>query len=118
MFVTQLTRVFEGLSGKVVRIKDLHWLAISQSHGSKGAWEFKRQKKDNCCSHIQCVLETQVNDQKTQRQLTAASFSSYESAVVNYRWRYFSILLVFLGSIESQKSNCKKKKSSYLQNCC
>jgi hypothetical protein len=45
MFVTQLTRVFEGLSGKVVRIKDLHWLAISQSHGSKGAWEFKRQKK-------------------------------------------------------------------------
>jgi len=53
-------------------------------------------KKRQLLSHIQCVLETQVNDQKTQRQLTAVGFSSYESAVVNYRWRYFSILLVFL----------------------
>jgi hypothetical protein len=50
---------------------------------------------DNCCFDIQCVLETQVNDQKTQRQLTAAGFSSYKPAVVNYRWGYFSILFVF-----------------------
>jgi len=55
---------------------------------------------------IHCVLVTQVNDQKTQRQLTASVFFSYKPAVVNYRWGYFSLLLVFLGSIESQKSNC------------
>jgi len=60
---------------------------------------------ESCFFDIYCVLLTQVNDQKIQRQLTADVFFSYKSAVVNYRWRYFSLLLVFLGNIESQKSN-------------
>ena len=33
---------------------------------------------------IHCVLVTQVNDQKIQRQLTAGVFFSYKPAVVNY----------------------------------
>jgi len=53
---------------------------------------------NNCCFDIHCVLVTQVNDKKTQRQLTVAGFFSYKPAVVNYRWRYFSLLLVFLES--------------------
>jgi len=61
---------------------------------------------EDCFLDIHCVLVTQVNDQKTPRQLTIGVFFSYKSAVVNYRWGYFSLLLVFLGSIESQKSNC------------
>jgi len=61
---------------------------------------------EDCFFDIHCVLVTQVNDQKIQWQLSAGVFFSYKPAVANYRWRYFSILLVFLGSIESQKSNC------------
>jgi len=61
---------------------------------------------EDCFFDIHCGLVTQVNDQKTQRQLTAGVFFSYKPAVVNYRWGYFSLLLMFLGSIESQKSNC------------
>jgi len=68
--------------------------------------DVETQHLHNCHSDIQCVLETQGNDQKTQRQLTVADFSSYKPAVVNYRLGYFNILLVFLGSIESQKNNC------------
>jgi len=60
---------------------------------------------EDCFFDIHCVLVTQVNDQKIQWQLTAGVFFSYKSAVVNYRWRYFSFLLVFLRSIESQKNN-------------
>jgi len=33
---------------------------------------------------IHCVLVTEVNDQKTQQQLTAGVFFSYKPAVVNY----------------------------------
>lgn len=65
-----------------------------------------RGHKDNYCFDIQHVLETQVNDQKTQRQLTAAGFLAIKPAVVNYRWGYFRTLLVFLGSFKCQKSNC------------
>ena len=59
--------------------------------------------QDNCCFDIHCVLVIQVNDQKIQ--WLSPVFFSYKAAVVNYRWEYFSLLLVFLGSIESQKSN-------------
>ena len=52
-----------------------------------------------------CILIIQVNDQKTQRQLTAGVFFSYKSVVVNYRQGYFNLLVIILGSIESQKSN-------------
>jgi len=52
-------------------------------------------------------MTKKVNDQKTQRQLTAGVFFSYKSAVVNYRREYFNLLLMFLGSIENQKSNCQ-----------
>ena len=34
---------------------------------------------------IHCVSVTQVNNQKTQRQLTAGVCFSYKSAIVNYR---------------------------------
>jgi len=61
---------------------------------------------ENCCFDIHCVLVTQVYDQKMQRQLIVVGFFSYKPTVVNYHWSYFNLLLVFLGSIESQKSNC------------
>jgi len=59
---------------------------------------------EDCFFDIHCVLVTQVNDQKIKRQLIAGVFFSYKPAVVNYHGRYFSILLVVLGSIESQKA--------------
>jgi len=40
--------------------------------------------QEDCFFDIHCVLVTQVNDQKTQQQLTAGVFFSYKSAVVNY----------------------------------
>jgi len=60
--------------------------------------------EESCFFDIHCVLVTQVNDQKIKRQLTVGVFFSYKSAIVNYCWGYFSLLLVFLGSIESQKT--------------
>ena len=71
--------------------------------------------QEDCFFDIHCVLVTQVNDQKNQRQLTAGVFFSYEHAVVNFHWGYFSLLLVFLGSIESQKSNCQSPKGSQIE---
>jgi len=56
---------------------------------------------EDCFFDIHCVLVTQVNDQKIQWQLTASVFFSYKPLL-----RYFSHLLIILGSIESQKSNC------------
>jgi len=48
---------------------------------------------DDCFFDIHCVLVTQVNDQKIQRQLTVGVFFSYKSVVVNYRW---GILVFYL----------------------
>jgi len=66
------------------------------------------QCKTRIAFHIRYVLATQVKDQKTQRQF-CRWFCSYNSTVVNYRWGYFSNLLVLLGTCECQKSNSRVK---------
>jgi len=52
---------------------------------------------------------------KTLRQLTAGVFFSYKHVVVNFHWGYFNLLLMFLGSIESQKNNCQSPKGSQIE---
>jgi len=50
-----------------------------------------------------------VNDQKIQQQLTAGMFFSYKSAVVNYRWGYFSFFTCIF-----KKYRKSEKKSNFL----